>query len=410
MYVIVKSQEKMKEKIYTYKGIDETGTIQQGEAIAHNQQDLVKQLRQQGIQVVTVRFNWYRTIKKALLKRHSGGISKVLFFRQLAVMLGAGLPLQEVLAVIMGASGDGKTVGFLLQNIKEGISLSASLQKVPDVFSSREVAMVAAGEQSGNLEYAFRHLSVQLEKEERLQKQMKAIMLYPFILFTGCILLIVFLLNVMLPIISSVSLGRGTQLPWITKLLIQLVEYMRINWWHILGGGGLWMFLLCLIVRIEKVRYILHRGILELPLIGGIKKYKEWGCMLYSFAMLLEGGVVFDRALSMTEQVTENLFLKNCINQMRKKLIRGGSISEGFSEAKSVPELVRAIVVAGDASGELVAVMDYSGEFCLKEAERRIKIAEALIEPAIMIFMGLMVGSVVLSIVLPMLDAMTIYV
>ena len=268
--------------------------------------------------------------------------------------------------------------------------------------------MVEAGEYGGNLEWVFSALPDNFQRREALEKGFRMAMLYPGFLVLLSLCSLTFVVIGVLPVILDVFGDLSLELPWTTRLLISASQ---------VSGKVVFMAAAALIMILFVIRGVRsHQGIgsygdglmLRLPFFGRLWLMKDMSVLLGTLSMLLESGIVIDKAVNSCVALCSNLCLREAVQEMGHRLARGNGLT-ACMRGDLYPEVIREMVSVGEASGELSVMLRHGSELCLEESENKIRLIETMAEPVIVTVLGLIIGFIVISVVWPMLELMTAY-
>jgi general secretion pathway protein F len=380
--------------IFQYKGYRTDGSEVAGTLEANSLKDAVLRLKVEGLHPKDVQEAVYRK-RFSLFQRYDASLLPSTT-RQLSTLLSSGVTLMEALSSI---SEENKGLWKnMLVNIKEkvagGSSFSKSLEEYKKIFPEFYVSMVAAGEAGGNLDKVLSRLADFLESQHNLKSKVKASMIYPVIMICISFVVLSFLFTFVIPKITKIFKDTQSALPFITVVLITVSNVFQNYWWLFTG------ILLGVVIGLrrlkEKNRLFIDRLILRLP--GNIIQSLYFGRFTRTLGSLLEGGLPVLKALELTAKSIGNKVLELRIIDAGKRVAEGGRLSaslEGF------PPVLLQLVTTGERSGKLVEILKNAADSYEEEFSRRVQKALSLLEPAMILFMGLIVGLIVLAVLLP---------
>ena len=392
--------------IFDYIVMDAGGRRSQGNIEGTGRAAVYEELRSQGMIIISLK---EKTKFKFLELGHNSDswkkIKKSQFYRQGAIMMKAGVPIGEVVRIMEGESGND---GGLKEKLSSGMSLASAMTACGRKFSSQEIAMVEAGEYGGNLEWVFSALADNFQRREALEKGFRMAMLYPGFLVLLSLCSLTFVILGVLPVILDVFGDLSLELPWTTRLLISASQVS----WKVVFMAVASFILIGLVIR--GVRS--HQGIgsygdglmLRLPFFGRLWLMKDMSVLLGTLSMLLESGIVIDKAVDSCVALCSNLCLREDVQEMGRRLARGNGLT-ACMRGDLYPEVIREMVSVGEASGELSVMLRHGSELCLEESENKIRLIETMAEPVIVTVLGIIIGFIVISVVWPMLELMTAY-
>ncbi|MFZ3137882.1 MAG: type II secretion system F family protein [Thermodesulfovibrionales bacterium] len=380
--------------IFQFKGYRTDGSEAAGSIEANSLKDAVLRLKDSGLYPKDVTEAAYKD-SKGLFRRPDISLLPSTT-RQLSTLLSSGVPLMDALNSL---SEENK--GYwknMLVNIKEkvagGSSLSKALEEYGNIFPAFFVNMVAAGEASGNLDKVLKRMAGFLEAQENLKSKVRASMIYPVFMICVGFIVLSFLFTFVIPKITRIFKDTATALPFITVILITISDIFQRYWWLLIGLllGGITGF-----KRMrEKKRVFFDKLILRLP--GNILQSLYYGRFARTLGFLLEGGLPVLRALELSAKSIGNQVLEMKVMEAGKHVAEGARLSaslEGF------PPVLLQLISTGEKSGQLIEILKNAADSYEEEFSRRVQKALSLLEPAMVLFMGFIVGLIVLAVLLP---------
>jgi len=338
--------------------------------------------------------------------------------RQLATLLRAGMPLVPALSALteqLKSSPQHKkalskpaelavVIERIRDSVNEGSSFAEALKEHPSVFSSFFVNMVAAGEAGGTLEQALLRITEVLEKRVQLMGKVKSAIAYPVMMAIVAVAVVTFLLSYVVPSITQIFLEMNRTLPWPTTLLISTSAFIR-SYLAVIA-------LLCFAVifgsaasyRIKQARYFVDYNLLKLPLFGQLALKLEISRFTRTLGMLLDSGVPILAALEMTKAVVRNSYMAKILSSVGDRVSKGQSLDSAIRETGLFPPVVSHIVATGQVSGNVEEGLSSIADMYDSEVEIATKTLTSLLEPAILLIMGVIVGFIVMAILLPIFE------
>ncbi len=335
-------------------------------------------------------------------------LDKVLFARHLALMIRAGLPLRSSILAIKEQSKNKKfrrVLEDVVKNIERGQSLAACLSRHPGVFGSLYTNMIKVGEESGTLQQNLENLAQQLEKNYQLRKRVKAAMIYPSIIVIAIIALSIGLVFFVLPKITPIFESFKIQLPLTTRILIKTTFLLRNYGLFILIGAfgfGIFLFFLS---RIKPIRMILDKIILKVPIAGKISRDVNISHFNRTLGVLLQSGVSVIGALEITKTTLGSLVYKKELERLTEEIKKGKSISNYLNKKEKLfPLIVSRMIGVGEKTGKLDETLLYVSDFYVTEVDRTTKTLSSILEPVLLVVIGLIVGFIALAIISPIYE------
>jgi general secretion pathway protein F len=345
--------------------------------------------------------------------------------RQLAILLHAGMPLVPALSALVEQlrtvtknpiqrhNPRDDSLATVMENVVDRVSagstLAAACAEHPHVFSSLFVNMVAAGEASGGLEAVLSRLAQMLEKRVHLAGKVKSAVAYPLMMIVVATAVVLFLLSFVVPGITQIFLEMGRTLPWPTRLLIASSAFLRTYFLLIAVAVPAALFTLTAWYRTKKGRLIADRSRLKLPLFGQLFLKLEVARMTRILGTLLVSGVPILDALEIARRVVQNRFIAAALHSVRQDVSKGSSFAEAVRKTHLFPPIVSHILATGQISGDVETGLLNIADMYDGEVELTAKTLTSLLEPAILLLMGVVVGFIVLAVLLPIFEISQVF-
>jgi type IV pilus assembly protein PilC len=330
---------------------------------------------------------------------------QIIFIKRLSILIRTGIPLLQSLEMIRNHSTS-KTLSRVLdqvvKDVSNGQNLSAGLRRFHKIFGEFTINIIEIGEVSGTLAENLDYLAVELKKKQTLRRKIISALIYPvFIIiatFGITIMLTVFLFPKLLPIFRSVNFD----LPWSTKILIFFSNILVHNSLLIFTGIIAIIAAIGFLFRLPKFRFVAQQLILKLPFLGSLSQGYNLANICRGFGILLRSNVVIVKTAKINARVTENLVYKLHLDQIADKIARGERISVHFqTQPKLFPMIMRQMVMVGESSGNLSETFLYLAQVYEEEVDEMTKNLSTVLEPVLLILMGLLVGFIAISIITP---------
>ncbi|MGC9048769.1 MAG: type II secretion system F family protein [Patescibacteria group bacterium] len=330
----------------------------------------------------------------------------VLFSRQLAVMVSAGLPLVKALEVSTKQTTN-KTLKKILSevtdNVRGGARLSSSLAKYPEVFNDFYINMIRTGETSGKLDEVLNYLADEVEKNYDLMSKIKGAMIYPIFILVAVAGAMFIMMAFVIPKLVTVLIEAQVALPLPTIIMISVAKFFSNYWQYILIFLIILIFIIrVLIKRTRRGRLLWDFAKLKIPVLGDLFQKIYLVRFTRSLSTLIVGGIPLNAALKIVADVVANAVYRDLVLQTMKAVEDGYSISTIFMRSKEVPQMLSQIMIVGEQTGQLDSVLDRMANFYAREVENTLGKLTTLLEPVIIIFLGIIVGGMVAAIVMPM--------
>ena len=344
---------------------------------------------------------------RADIFRRAGARDICVLTRQLATLLHAGMPLVPALSALVEQM-QGSSLAHIMEEVRDsvnaGSTFAGALGKHPRIFSNLFVNMVAAGETSGTLEEVLLRLAEMLDKRAHLAGKVKSVIAYPLMLAVVAVGVVMFLLSFVVPSITQIFLEINRQLPWPTRLLISTSAFIKTYLLVIIAAVCVAVFGIGAWVRTEEGRIIWDRSKLRMPLFGKLFLKLEIARLSRTLGILLASGIPVLSALEIAKGVVQNTFLVGALSSVKDLVSKGDNIADAVRRTGLFPPIVFHIIatgqISGDIEGGLLSIADmYDGE-----VEMTAKMLTSLLEPAIVLAMGAVIGFIVLAILLPIFE------
>ncbi len=393
--------------IFYYKARGKNGQLAEGVAEAPNENAVAGLLSEKGLAVIAIESrvgsdfgsNLFFSFNRVKIK------DLVVFFRQLAVMIEAEVPIVRALRIILKQTTNEKlkmVVAGLADEIDGGTKFSKALADFPDVFNDFYVSVVKSGETSGRLSEVMNYLADQQEKDYDLQSKVKGAMIYPIFIVCGLAVVAFIVMTFVIPQIVGMLAESGAKLPFATRALIAVSGFFQSFWLLIL------IFILAMIVGViackktPSGRLLLDRFKVKVPIFGSIFQKIYLVRFSRSFSTLLRGGVPASRALGVVKEVVGNAVYRDIISRAIKEVEEGNPISESLNEPKYFPAMVAQMISVGEETGKTEVVLDKITDFYTRDINNSVNNLSTLIEPMVMVVLGVAVGGFVAAVILPM--------
>lgn len=391
--------------IYIYTAKSSPSKTLQGTIEAESEQEVVNRLTKMGYFPVSIKaeaayFNQREIWKLQKVKPEE----IVLITQQLSTLIESGINIIEGLRIISNQSQNKYLKSILntvVAKIKDGSSLSAGLAVYPHAFSNLYVAMIKLGEAGGNIQDSLKRLANFLEKERELKNSIRSALIYPAFIFVVSILTIIVLIGFVIPRLVSMFEDMGQTLPLPTKALIMVSGFLRDYWWFILASIGALIFIYKRISRLPQARLALSEFKLKIPIWGKIILKIDTSRLMRALSLLLSQGLTILHSLDVSATILNNAVLRSETVKFKKKISEGSTLSRCISESKYFPAYVANIANIGEESGLLEKSLMRVADDYEREADQFLKNFAQILEPLMILGMGLIVGFIVLSMMLP---------
>tara|TARA_X000000950_G_scaffold120844_1_gene151508 strand:+ start:24425 stop:25621 length:1197 start_codon:yes stop_codon:yes gene_type:complete len=387
---------------YKYNAFDANEKIFKGYVNATDKAEAKLILKNRGLNALK--------IEKSQQKRSSITISNnnlSIFTKQMSALLGAGTPIEKCLLLLSKQSSNNKFSQILLsinEDITEGNSLSSAMKKYPSIFDDIYTSTIYAGETSASLSEVFHDLSIYLDKEAKVRSQVIGALIYPAVLFIVSIAVIYALLSFVLPQVVEQFVSSNVELPLLTRTLLTFSDIFPI-----IIGSLLLIFISIYVIQItnilsKKFQLQISKYFLFIPLIGPIILYDQTARFCSSMRLMTKAGLNTIDSLQIAQNTFKNKYLRSHVERIVNKVIAGTSISKAFSQANIFPEVFQQLLSSGDMGSQVSEMFEKTKEFLDQEVDTRRNLLLTLLQPIVILTMGVFVMLIVLSIMLPLLQ------
>lgn len=396
---------------FAYKARGPAGKLVTGRIEAENRNNAVAQLKARKFFVVELKeAPAAGTINlDKLFQKKVGSKDLAIMCRQFATMVQAGVPLLQTISIISQQCDNKmlqdtmKKVGTSLQG---GSSLTESMKPFPQVFPSIFTSMIEAGELGGNLEQVLQRLSVTFDKDYQMKEKIKSAMTYPVVVLVVAVLAVVAILVLVLPNMTKMLLDMNVPLPVTTKMIMGLSDFLKNYWYIVLALMVAAFFGFKAWVRTVKGKRIKDRAVLILPVFGPLVQKIIVSRFCRSLSTLLKSGVPVLQALEVVKNIVDNHQVNKSIEAAERSVKEGQSLAEPLLLSKVFPPMVSTMISIGEETGSVDALMEKVADFYENEVDDMVARLSSMIEPVLMVGMGVVVGFIVISIMMPMFSVM----
>ena len=397
--------------IFVWKGRSASGAVQTGELVAENQQEVFAALRAKKIIPTSVRPK-PKEIGLAFLKGGRLGTRDLsIFTRQFATMINAGLPLMQCLEIQSQQTdnpGFKKVLRQIMEDVEGGATLAEALRRQKGSFSTLYVNMVEAGETGGALDVILVRLANYLEKAAALARKIKGAMIYPVMIISVAVVAVGVILIAVIPIFAQLFSEFGAELPLPTRIVIGLSDILRRYSWIFL------IFTIALVVGIKMTyqrdagKLAIDKALLRMPVVGDLIRKTAIARFSRTLSTLLASGVPILDALETTAKTAGNKVVENAVRAARSSISEGETIAGPLSKEAVFPPMVVQMISIGEATGGLDDMLSKIADFYDTEVDAAVENLTSALEPIIMVFLGTVIGGIVIAMYLPIFKIATI--
>ena len=391
--------------VFVWKGEDRKVATQNGEIEALDESVVRAQLRRMYIKPTKIKKKSKDLFENvAFLQPKVQTKDIVVFARQFSTMIDAGLPLIQSLDILQ-AQEENKTFKKALKEIKDaveqGSTLADALAKYPKIFDELFVNMIAAGEVGGILDTILERLSSYMEKAMKLRKQVKGAMTYPIIVLCIAVLVVGVILIFVIPVFEQMFADFGGALPPATQIVVALSNFAKGNIHYIIGAVVVFIFAFKRFYASEKGRILVDDVMLKLPVFGPLLRKVAVAKFTRTMGTMISSGVPILEALKIVAKTAGNKTVEAAIYKVRSAITEGRTMADPLTESGVFPSMVCQMVAVGESTGALDAMLDKIADFYDDEVDAAVSNLTAMIEPFMMVFLGVVIGGLVIAMYLP---------
>ena len=389
----------IQEFVYEWEGKDRSGKVIKGEIRAAGENQVKASLRRQGVLPVKIKKRRMRSGKSIKPK------DIAIFTRQLATMMKAGVPLLQSFDIV-GRGNPNASVTKLLNDVRTdvetGTSLSAAFRKYPLYFNALYCNLVEAGEAAGILEALLDRLAVYMEKTEAIKSKIKSALMYPASVVVVAFVVVAVIMIFVIPAFKSVFSSFGADLPAPTLFVMAISEFFVAYWWLIFGGiGGAVYFFLQAWKRNEKVQRFMDRALLKAPVFGQLIFKSCVARWTRTLSTMFAAGVPLVEALDSVGGASGNSLFADATTKIQQEVSTGTSLTTAMGNANLFPSMVLQMCSIGEESGSIDHMLGKAADFYEAEVDEMVAGLSSLMEPIIIVFLGGLIGGIVVSMYLP---------
>ncbi len=393
--------------VYTYRGRNiQTNENVSGERFSNSSQALAAVLRREQIAPTSIREKSESSLSFSFKRKKKVKQAEIaLFTRQFSVMLNAGMPLVQGLDAIAQQHPNPTFREVLTQvrtDVEGGSTLSAALARHPKVFDNLYTNMVAAGETGGILDTILQRLSTFIEKIVKLKSAVRSAMIYPSVILTVAIGVVIIILWKVVPVFRTLFAGFDVDLPMLTRVVIAVSEIVERFALPLIGLIVVGVIGFRYYYKTEKGRYNVDRTLLKIPVLGNILRKIGVARFTRTLATLLTSGVPILEGLDITAKTSGNAILEETILKLRQRIEEGGNMADPMKESGFFPPMVTQMVSVGESTGEIDSMLIKVADFYEEEVDTVVANLLTILEPIMMVFLGVIVGGIVIAMYLPL--------
>ncbi len=392
---------------FSYVAIDRKGKETKGSIGSESRDKALEELRRGGLTVASIAETGAlgKDIELSFLKRKPKARDMAVFCRQFVSIINAGVPVVDALEMLTAQTENKRlrdAVAECRTGIEKGDSLAAAMARRRDIFSGIFITMAEAGEASGSLDISFSRMAEQFEKDEKLKATVKKASIYPIVVFVVAIVVVIAMLSFVVPTFESMFVDLGTELPGITKAVIAASKFIQ-NYWYILAASVAGLTLLIrMFYKSDVGEHFFGSLAMKLPLFGKLTVKTASARMARTLSTLLAAGIPLIDALEITCGVISNVYFREALDDARDDVAMGNPLSETLKRSGIFPAMVYQMVGIGEETGDIEGMLTRMADYYEAEVEQATAQLMAALEPLIIVFLALVVGTIILSVIMPM--------
>ena len=394
---------------YAYQGRARHQGLVSGELIAESPEELTKILRKQGILVTSVQRKMRQLNLRLRSNVRSGDLST--FTRQFATMISAGLPIMQCLQTLQEQITRVRfreVIGQVADSVQSGKTLAEALGQHDRVFNALFVHMVEAGEMGGMLDTILLRLATYLEKANSLKRKIRGALVYPALISLVAIGGTIFMLTTIVPTFAKLFHEFGGTLPLPTQIVLGVSAFLQNSYLFIIGTVGFLATGLRYVYRTTTGRYKIDKFILKIPVFGGLIRKSAISRFSRTLGTLLASGVAILDSLTITAKTAGNSVVQEAVNKARSRIAEGQTIAEPLKESGVFPPMVTQMVAIGERTGQLDSMLTKVADFYDEQVDAAVAALTSVLEPIIVVFMGVIIGGILIAMYLPMFDLINV--
>jgi len=391
--------------VYLWKGKDRHNKSKKGEMEAPSEDVVRSELTRRKITSAKVKKKPKDIFENVSFMQPKVKMSDVIIFcRQFSTMIDAGLPIIQCLDILY-AQNDNKTFKKMLKdvksNVESGQTLAEAMRKYPRQFDDLFVNMISAGEAGGILDMILRRLSAYLEKAAKLKAKIKGGMTYPLVTIVIAIVVVAIIMIFVIPVFEDMFSGMGAALPAATQVVVKMSRAIKSNIFYIIGATIIFIFAFRRFYRTEKGKVLMDDFVLKLPLFGDLIRKAAVAKFTRTTGTMLSSGVAILDALEIVAKTSGNKTIEKAVLDTRTAIAEGRTMSDPLAESGVFPSMVCQMIAVGESTGALDAMLTKIADFYEEEVDQAVENLTSLIEPFMIVFLGVIIGGLVVSMYLP---------
>lgn len=393
---------KQMKKLYHWQGKDPSGEVMSGEILAHSLVAAKAYLRSEKIIALKIKVK----PKLNFSKRNRIKTKDItIFTRQLATMLSSGIPLVQAFGIVAKSHPNQRMKKLIVQikkSVEEGHSFSDTLKKHPTLFNGLFCNLIYTGEQTGALDQLLDRLATYKEKTDSLKSKIKKALVYPATIVSVALVITSIILVFVVPQFQELFQGFGAELPYLTRQVITLSEFLQSYWWALLFSLSILTYGFSFAYKKKsKLRHFIEHQALKLPLLGNLLSKAAVARFSRTLATTFSAGVPIIEGLESVAYASGNIVFEKASLQIRYELSKGKQLHEAIQFTQKFSEIVTQMVAIGEESGELEHMLNKVADYYEEEVDNTVDTISTLIEPLLMVMLGILIGGLIIAMYLP---------
>jgi general secretion pathway protein F len=397
--------------LFRYQVVNTVGEIEEGTIEALDEKHCIQQLQADGfipIRVIPAKSQTFLGFSLNSQRSKLSNKSIVLFTSELAMLLDSGLPLDRSLVVLMDLANDNenlnKLIGRVLEKVKSGVSLADALEQQSGVFTKFYLNMIRAGEAGGNLGEVLNRMAIYLESSQELKETVSTALIYPAILLVMSLASLFIMLTFVVPQFSEMFASAGKELPISTQIVVGLADWLQHYWWIVIGSVILIMAYFNFQLANPDTKKVWDGRWLKLPLVGDMILNKEVANVTRTLGTLLGNGVSILSAFTIVRDTVDNLIVAAALSDTEEQIKQGKTLFDALEQKAIFPKMAMQMIKMGEETGHLEEMLLRIATIYDKQLRTSIARMLALLEPALIITLGIMIAGIIVSILLAILS------
>ena len=393
--------------VFKWEGKTRSGDVKRGTMSAPDEEAVMLRLKQQQIIPNSVKKGFAFNPSEMAIPGFEPKVkekSLIIFTRNFATMIDAGLPLVQGLEILAAQNDDPvmKKALFAVKNdVETGSTFASSLEKHPRIFDQLYVSLVSAGELGGILDTILNRLATYIEKAAALKKRVKGALTYPITILVIAIAVLIVLMVYVVPTFAKMMTNMGSKLPEVTQLVMDISQVFQNYLLVILGSIAAIIFTIITVMNNKTTRHFLDGFFLKVPLIGGLIRKTAVARFTRTLGTMISSGIPILQALEVVERTAGNMVIEDAIRTVRQKISEGKSMAEPLGATGVFPPMVVQMIAVGENTGALDAMLGKIADFYDEEVDAAVDQLTSMIEPIMMVFLGGLVGFVLIAMYMP---------